>query len=206
MKSAKSFAPSSKIATAVMLALSLGAAGTATASTEAEAEYKGALKDAWLDGRVETAFTLNRHLNPFTIDTRVKNGVAYLDGHVESDIDRDLAGEIAMSIDGVTKVENNLRVRSEEPSALDKVAKTTKSTTRGLLDTVDDATITAGVKTRLIANGNVKAMDINVDTDGKVVTLSGKVRSEEERQLAEQLALNVDSVAQVRNELKISAQ
>ena len=204
MSTQKSFASRSKIATAVMLALSVGATGSAVAGNNDG--YKGAVKDAWLDGRIETAITLNRHLNPFSIDTEVKNGVAYLDGSVESDIDRDLAAEIAMSIDGVTEVKNNLRVETQKPSTLDKVAGATKSTTSNLLSSVDDATITAGVKTRLMANGNIKGLDINVDTEGDVVTLSGKVRSEEERQLAEKLALNVDSVASVRNELTVSSE
>lgn len=191
-----------KIATAVMVALSLGASGAALADNNAD--YSGAVKDAWLDGRIETAFALNRHLNPFSIDTKVENGVAHLSGTVESDIDRDLAGEIALNINGVTDVRNDLAVK--EKGAMEKVADTTRQKTNNLMDAIDDATTTASVKTRLMANDNVKGLSINVDTKDDVVTLSGKVRSTEERDLAEALAKNTDSVAKVMNELTVSNQ
>ena len=71
------------------------------------------LKDAWLDGKLEVAYALNRHLNPFRIDTKVENGVAYLSGTVESEIDKDLAEQVALSIKGITRIENRLTVDSE---------------------------------------------------------------------------------------------
>lgn len=202
MNTQSSKASRNKIATAVMVALSLGAGGTALAGNNTD--YTGAVKDAWLDGRIETAFALNRHLNPFAIDTEVDNGVAYLSGTVESDIDRDLAGEIALNIDGVTKVENKLQVK--EKGTMEKVADSAKQKTNSLMKAIDDATITASVKTRLMANGNTKGLSINVDTEDDVVTLSGKVRSSEERDLAEALAKNTDSVVRVNNKLTVSNQ
>lgn len=202
MNTQSSKASGNKIATAVMVALSLGAGGTALA--DSNTDYTGAVKDAWLDGRIETAFALNRHLNPFAIDTEVDNGVAYLSGTVESDIDRDLAAEIALNIDGVTEVENKLQVK--EKGTMEKVADSAKQKTNSLMQSIDDATITASVKTRLMANGNTKGLGINVDTDNEVVTLSGKVRSAEERDLAEALAKNTESVARVSNKLTVSNQ
>lgn len=202
MNTQSSKASRNKIATAVMVALSLGAAGSALA--DSNTDYTGAVKDAWLDGRIETAFALNRHLNPFAIDTEVDNGVAYLTGTVESDIDRDLAAEIALNIDGVTEVENKLQVK--EKGTMEKVADSAKQKTNSLMKSIDDATITASVKTRLLANGNTKGLSINVDTENDVVTLSGKVRSSEERDLAEALAKNTESVARVNNKLTVSNQ
>lgn len=190
-----------KLATAVMVALSVGASGSALAGSNAE--YTGAVKDAWLDGRIETAFAFNEHLSAFAIDTTVKNGVAILEGKVKSDADRDLAAEVAMNIDGVTEVENKLVV--ENKGALDKIAGTAKKTTNSLMDSVGDASITASVKSQLMANSNTKGLSINVDTQGDVVTLSGKVSSDTERELAEAIALNTDNVAEVRNELIVKA-
>ncbi len=190
-----------KLATAVMVALSVGASGSALAGSNAE--YTGAVKDAWLDGRIETAFAFNEHLSALAIDTTVKNGVAILEGKVKSDADRDLAAEVAMTIDGVAEVENNLKV--ENKGALDKIAGTAKKTTNSLMDSVGDASITASVKSQLMANSNTKGLSINVDTQGDVVTLSGKVSSDTERELAEAIALNTDNVAEVRNELIVKA-
>ena len=202
MKTHASTASRNKIATAVMVALSLGVTGSALAGDNAD--YSGVVKDAWLDGRIETAFALNRHLNPFSIDTEVRNGVAYLSGTVESDIDRDLAGEIALNIDGVTIVENELEV--EKKGTMEKIANSAKQKSHTLMDAIDDATITASVKTRLMANSNTQGLSINVDTKDDVVTLSGKVRSTEERDLAEALAKNTDSVTEVNNNLTVSNQ
>lgn len=160
--------------------------------------------DAWIDGSVETALLLNTHLNNFKIDTDVRNGVVTLSGTVDSDIDRDLAGEIAKGVDGVTEVSNQLVTGTPEatqPSPADRV----QSEARNFGQWAEDATTTAEVKTRLLANDNTQGLKINVTTRSDVVTLSGRVGSEEEAQLAEKIADNVDGVAEVRNELTIAS-
>lgn len=70
---------------------------------------------------------------------------------------------------------------------------------------VDDAAITAKVKTELIGDKNVKARNIDVDTVAGVVVLSGYVDSQHEANRAELLAKSVSGVVQVRNELKIGS-
>lgn len=156
----------------------------------------GELNDAWLDGKVETAFALNQHLNPFRIDTKVENGTVYLEGNVASDIDRDLAGEIAKSVEGVKKVENGLQVVAMRETKMERA-------TTSLLQNVSDATTTAMVKTKLLANGNTKGLKINVDTEDRVVTLTGSVESDEIRDLAGKLAQNTESVKSVENRLDV---
>lgn len=161
------------------------------------AEPKGQPRDAWIQGKIETVFALNRHLDGFAIDTEVAGGAVHLTGRVESDIDRDLAGEIAKGIEGVVSVDNDLVV--EGNSRVNQAS----DTHRPLSVWVDDATTTAAVKTKLLANGNTDGLDINVDTRGDVVTLTGEVGSTEEKQLAEQLARNTDDVKDVRNQLVV---
>jgi osmotically-inducible protein OsmY len=68
---------------------------------------------------------------------------------------------------------------------------------------VDDATTTAMVKVKLLADPNVKGLKIGVETRGDVVTLSGKVGSAEQKQLAEQLTRNTSDVKRVHNELVV---
>ena len=179
---------------ATVLAMGLGGASATLAGSNSD--YSGAMHDAWVDGKVETAFALNPHLNPFSIDTDVENGTVWLTGTVESDIDRDLAGEIALSVDGVKKVENKLEVAKMEKSSMEKA-------TDNFMQHVSDATTTATVKTKLLANGNTKGLQINVDTNDNVVTLRGTVGSDEIRDLAEALAENTDNVERVENELKV---
>ena len=73
-------------------------------------EMNRAVRDAWLDGKLESAILFNEHLNSFAIDTRVEHATAYLTGTVESDIDRELAGEVARSVEGISEVKNELNV------------------------------------------------------------------------------------------------
>ena len=157
--------------------------------------FEGAAKDAWLVGKVEMAFTLNEHLNPFVIDTDAENGVITLTGTVENDIDRDLAGAIAEGVEGVSKVNNELEVDMKKTSAQSKKARSPNWFT--------DATTTATVKSRLVANGSIDALAIDVDTEDAVVTLSGRVRSDAEKDLATQVTKNTAHVAEVRNLLVV---
>ena len=71
-------------------------------------EREGAAKDAWIDGQLEAVYALNRHLSAFAIDTEVDKGIVQSDRQGSSDIDRDLAGELAKNIDGVVEVDNEL--------------------------------------------------------------------------------------------------
>jgi osmotically-inducible protein OsmY len=156
-----------------------------------------AASDKWLETQLETAYLFNPHLNNLTIDPEVKNGEVMLTGTVRSDIDRDLAEEIARSLDGVKSVGNSLVIEED----LEEQARSEPDT--DFLQKVKDATTTAQVKTRLIGNGNIAAGDIDVDTRNSVVRLSGKVGSDTERQLAEFIARNTSGVRSVSNELEI---
>ena len=160
-------------------------------------ERQGAAKDAWIDGRLESVYALNRYLSAFAIDTEVDNGVVQLTGQVPTNIDRDLAGELAKGVDGVVKVNNQLSIVPDAHAT----AKKGEDRTFGVW--IDDATTTARVKSKLLADPNTKGMQIHVDTHSEVVTLSGDVASSEERSLAEQLARNTGDVKDVLNQLVV---
>ena len=66
---------------------------------------------------------------------------------------------------------------------------------------IDDATITAKVKTALIADPDVKATDINVDTSGGIVTLKGTVGTQTQIDKAVQIAKGTEGVTSVQNQL-----
>lgn len=168
-------------------------------------DFRGDLKDAWLEGKIETTYTLNKHLNPFNIETEVRGGTAYLAGTVESDIDRDLAAELARAVEGVSEVENNISVKDKAAvmSMKDKKMDKKSNSNRSFAQVVDDATTTAAIKSKFAVNGNVSALDINIDTRNDVVTLRGTVASDEEKDLAEAIALNVSDTDKVHNKLKV---
>jgi hyperosmotically inducible protein len=66
---------------------------------------------------------------------------------------------------------------------------------------VDDSMITAKVKTAFVADKDVGALNIGVDTTNGVVRLTGS-GSETEARRAAQLASNVEGVKSVQNEIK----
>lgn len=171
--------------------------------------FTGEARDAWLTGKIETVMTLNTRLNSFRIDTDVENGRVTLSGEVESEVDKDLAGELARGVDEVDQVENNITVRTPEPArdgrsvAADRAGDDRESERNGFSQWVSDRTTTAVVKSQLLANDRTGGLDINVDTEGDIVTLTGTVESEEEKRLAEQIARDSRDVREVRNQLAL---
>lgn len=185
----------------LITALGLSAASFA-GDNNAHYDNDDKLKDAWIDGKVETALLVNRHLNNFTIDTDVKANTVYLTGTVKSSVDKDLAGEIAKSIKGVANVENKLMVK-EDTEMKRRAYNEDDEDTRSWGTWYDDSTTTASVKSKFLWNGEVDGLDINVDTLNGVVTLNGEADSTANKALAEKLAQNTDGVRSVVNNLTI---
>lgn len=75
--------------------------------------------------------------------------------------------------------------------------------TRTAGDVVSDAAVTASVKIALAFEPGVSALDINVDTDRGMVTLSGAVGTVAERQLATKVAEDVSGVKEVVNRIDV---
>jgi hyperosmotically inducible protein len=67
----------------------------------------------------------------------------------------------------------------------------------------DDATISTRVKTALLNEPGVNATDINVRSNGGVVTLTGEVPSNDEAQKAIATARRIPGVRDVKSELKV---
>jgi len=179
---------------ALLVAVGVSANAMAGQSTD----WKGEARDAWIDGKIETSYMLNSYLNPFRIDTHVENGKVILTGEVESQVDKDLAAEIAKGTDGVTGVDNKLTVKADAPKA--------DANDRDFGDYVTDATLTAKVKYALLENDSTDGLGIDVDTKASTVTLHGDVKSSQVKELAGRIASNVEGVDQVNNQLTISGQ
>lgn len=69
---------------------------------------------------------------------------------------------------------------------------------------VDDSTITATVKADLAKDVRLGSLTgIEVNTTKGVVTLAGKVKNQEEKQMAEKVAKGVEGVQKVHNNLQV---
>jgi len=69
--------------------------------------------------------------------------------------------------------------------------------------TVDDATITASVKSKLVADRVSNLTRVDVDTNSGTVYLNGTVDSTEQKARAEQLAWQAKGVKSVVNNLQV---
>jgi hyperosmotically inducible protein len=88
-------------------------------------------------------------------------------------------------------------------AALTTAACTADSGSRQVGTTMDDAAITASVKSRLVADEDTKARQINVETSRGIVQLNGFVDTAMARNEAQRIAAGTDGVRKVRNNLEV---
>lgn len=92
---------------------------------------------------------------------------------------------------------------TESGSKTERAVEKTKETTAKATDAAKDGWITAKAKIALYADDRVSGRNVNVDTRNGVVTLRGKVGSESEKRVAEEVARTVDGVTGVKNTLQV---
>mgnify|MGYP006226918497 CR=1 FL=1 len=178
----------------------------ATSMSAQASSWENESKDAWIDGKAETVLLMNTNLNNFDINTDVTNGKVVLTGKVDSELDKELAEELVLSLDGVSSVDNKLTV-VKNMKAKHMKSKHMKSDKADSAESdLTDAKITTVITTRYLFNSEVGGTDIDVDTDNGVVTLNGTVESDAEKQLAVSIAENAEDVHKVIDKLKIIAE
>jgi osmotically-inducible protein OsmY len=74
---------------------------------------------------------------------------------------------------------------------------------KAIADNTADARITTAIKGKLVANRDLSALSISVNTTGGVVTLSGTVSSPEDIGKAILLAMETDGVREVISSLQV---
>jgi hyperosmotically inducible periplasmic protein len=118
------------------------------------------------------------------------------------EVSRDAQGNPHVKVDG-DQVEKNLEqagqdvqtVARQAGAAVERGAERVESEVGPVVQNVlDDAGVTTRVKARLVADPEVNAFHIDVDTVDGRVTLNGKVSSELQRREAEELATRTEGV------------
>ncbi len=181
------------IAMAVVGAL----AGTVGVAAEG-ADLRQQLTEARQQGSVWTALAVNRNLSPFDIDVEIDGDKAILSGTVDSELDKELAAQVALEVDGINRIDNRLQV--------DQQAGRGEERDRGIGGRVDDATLTATIKSKLLWNRRTQGLNIQVDSDDGIVTLTGRVDSAETKELAERIAADTEQAREIRNRLNVDAE
>lgn len=171
------------------------------ASTTADARKSDARNTAdagWITTKVQAQYFVKPGVGPWNIDvTTSKDGTVTLTGSVDSEAERDKAVQIARNTDGVTNVDDQLRIADAATGTAGSTASSDSS--------LGDAWITAKIQSKYFVDPDVKGRDINVDTNGGIVTLRGDVGSYSERRQAASMARQTDGVKEVRDELRVSS-
>jgi hyperosmotically inducible periplasmic protein len=89
--------------------------------------------------------------------------------------------------------------------SMDKIATATQSGAADAASSVDDAAITAKVKAAVLAEPGLRTLEIDVDTNDGVVTLSGVVDNPTLKERAALVAQGVGGVRSVRDNLTIKS-
>ena len=87
--------------------------------------------------------------------------------------------------------------------AADKIENKVSNAADKTATVADDAAITAKVKAAILAEPGLKTLQINVDTNGATVTLSGSVDNADLRERAKQIASSTSGVKGVVDQLTI---
>lgn len=181
----------SVLATAVALAIG-GISAAATADTMSQD-----VTEARQETQIWTTYALNPYLGANDLKVSVDNGKATLTGKVDESVNKDLAKQIALGVDGIKEVDNQIVV---QPDYVVPVS----SSTRSYGEAIDDATITATVKSKLLWSKSSDGLTTDVDTNRGRVTLKGTADSKDAKAVAGRLALNSRGVESVDNQLVVT--
>ena len=181
------------ILASTMTAALAGIGATATAATASQE-----ITDARQQAQIETTYALNPYIRANEIAVSVRNTKATLTGTVDEGVSKELAEQIALGVTGIESVDNQIRI---EPDYV----PTKRSEDRSYGEMIDDASITAAVKSKLLWSRHASAMTTSVETNRGRVTLRGTAESAAAKELASLLADNTHGVVAVNNQIRVEA-
>ena len=146
-----------------------------------------AIDDSAITMRVKSAFVADPEVKSLDITVETRKGEVQLSGFVDSQAQIDRAVDIARRTDGASAVQNKLALRT--PGTVGSK--------------VDDAVITAKVKSAFVRDDSIKALDIAVNTNNGEVQLSGFVANETQVNRAAEVARSIEGVKSVDNRMSV---
>ena len=149
--------------------------------------------DTWIGVKVKSALLFHRNVSASGTTVYVKDGVVTLQGEASSLAEKELTTEYAKDVDNVKEVKNDMTV-----------AKSPAVPAATLGDKIDDASITAEVKSSLMSHHSTSALHTAVTTTDGVVTLAGIAKNDAERSLVTKLATDINGVTSVINNMTIA--
>src|SRR5271154_1162451 len=149
--------------------------------------------DMWITTKVKTALLFHRNVSATGTTVYTKDGIVTLQGEASSMAQKELTTEYAKDIDNVKSVNNEMTI-----------AATPATSDATIGDKIDDASITAEVKSSLMSHSGTSAIHTGVSTTDGVVTLSGIAKNDAEKSLVTKLATDINGVTSVINNMTIA--
>jgi osmotically-inducible protein OsmY len=143
--------------------------------------------DTWISMKVKTALLFHRNVSASGTTIYTKDGIVTLQGVASSQAQKELTTEYAKDIDNVKEVKNDMTIAT---------APATSEATLG--DKIDDASITAEVKSALLSHRSTSALHTTV------VTVGGVAKNDAEKSLVTKLATDINGVGSVINNMTIA--
>lgn len=155
------------------------------------------VEDASLSTQVKLRLLHDKTMDNTNIDVDVTKGVVYLKGLVNNTAQKNRASALASEVEGVKSVVNQLSLTKERSRSNDSLVQ------KGLQN-LDDNSVAARVRLRMLNSGLTQGNRINVTVLNQTAKLTGTVSSETQRQQAGTVAQKTSGVNKVINNLKVS--
>ncbi|HEX5399485.1 MAG TPA: BON domain-containing protein [Verrucomicrobiae bacterium] len=149
--------------------------------------------DTWITMKVKTALLFHRNVSGTGTSVHTKDGIVTLQGEASSMAQKELTTEYAQDIDNVKSVNNEMTI-AKTPAAPDATVG----------DKIDDASITAQVKSSLLSHHSTSALHTGVTTMDGVVTLTGIAKNAAEKSLVTKLVTDINGVTSVINNMTVT--
>ena len=153
---------------------------------------------AWLIAKVKSTLLFHRNVSATRTEVLAEKGVVTLRGEAENEAQKDLSTEFAKDVEGVKAVNNEMTVST---ATMASGGKTMGEKMDNIGESIDDASVTALVKTTLLYHRSTSALKTTVETKEGVVNLGGNAKNAAEKDLATKLVSDVHGVKQVVNNM-----
>jgi osmotically-inducible protein OsmY len=154
--------------------------------------------DARQETQIWTIYALSPYLRTGNLKVSVRDGRATITGNVTDDINKDLAMRLALGVDGIKSIENQIDI-------VPVFVVPEQSADRSFGEVVDDTTVTSAVRSKLAWSRFADGLITDVSSARGNVSLSGTAITEEMKEAAGKLAMSTHGVRSVNNQLVVRA-
>ncbi|WP_373467336.1 BON domain-containing protein [Geothrix sp. 21YS21S-4] len=151
--------------------------------------------DAWITAKVKSALLFHKNVSATGTTVETQDGVVTLRGEADSAAQRELTAQYAKDVKGVRSVSNQMTIgKNGSP-------KLKSGSTVG--EKIDDASITAQVKSALLFHQSTSAVNTKVTTNKGTVTLQGEAKNAAEKDLVTKIVEDIHGVKRVDNKMRV---